>query len=169
MKITPIVGKFESNTFIVQSGDTIIIVDAGAPLKKLQAALDGRVPNAIFLTHEHFDHVFYLDDYKKAFACPVYAPTDETEIVVGEFVIKPLQCPGHSPQSVVYIIGDDLFTGDVLFDGTIGRTDLMPNGPVLMAKTLKKLLNVKFKTAHHGHYASTTYADQQKNIRGFLK
>ena len=168
MKIETVVGKIDSNTFIVQSGDTTIIIDAGAKLGDLQKVLGSRKPSAILLTHEHYDHVFFLDDYEKEFVCPVHTPTTEDEIVVGDIKINPILCPGHSPQSVCYLIGDNLFTGDVLFNGTIGRTDLPGSDPKLMQEALRKLLNVKFKTAYHGHYEPSTYAEQQKNIRRFL-
>ncbi|MCL2570142.1 MAG: MBL fold metallo-hydrolase [Firmicutes bacterium] len=169
MKIETVIGKLESNTFVVQDKNTTIVIEAGAPLEKLMGVLGGREPSAIFLTHEHFDHVYYLDDYKNQFGCPIYTPVTEEEIVVGDIiVVKPILCPGHSPQSVVYKIGEDLFTGDVLFSDTIGRTDLMPNGEVLMQKTLKKLLDVKFKVAYHGHYEPSSYEEQQENIRRFL-
>ena len=120
------------------------------------------------MTHEHYDHVFYLDDYKKEFACPVHTPTTEGGIVVGDITIEPILCPGHSPQSVCYLIGDTLFTGDVLFNGTIGRTDLPGSDSALVQQTLRKLLDVKFKTAYHGHYEPSIYEEQQKNIRRFL-
>jgi len=167
MKVQSVVGYIDSNTFIIEHLGAVLIIDAGAPLADLQKALNGKNPDAILLTHEHFDHVYYLDQYRKQFGCPVYTPTNENEIVVGKIKIKPILCPGHSPKSVVYLIEDCLFTGDVLFSDTIGRTDLMKNGPILMKDTLRRLLDVKFKTAYHGHYEPSTYADQQKNIRRF--
>jgi len=197
MKIETIVGKIDSNTFVVQKGDTTIVIDAGATLSDLQKTLGKRRPSAILLTHEHYDHVFYLDDYKKAvydgfldtnvdtfginwasryflghkkeFACEIITPSTEDEIVIGDFKIQPILCPGHSPQSVVYLIDENLFTGDVLFSNTIGRTDLMPDGAKIMQTTLRKLLDVKFETAYHGHYEPSTYDEQQKNIRRFLR
>ena len=169
MKIETIVGHYESNTFIVEQNGTVIIIDAGAKIADVKKTLDGRTPSAVLLTHEHFDHVYYLADYKKHFACPIYTPTDEAELTIGAIKIKPLQCPGHSPKSVVYKIGETLFTGDVLFPDTIGRTDLMPNGAELMQITLRRLLDVKFTTAYHGHYEPSTYQDQQKNIKRFIK
>ena len=157
-------------------------MDAGATLADIQKALGGKKPDAILLTHEHYDHVYYLDDYKKQFGCPVFAPTSEDEVTVGKIKIKPILCPGHSPQSVVYLIEDYLFTGDVLFSDTIGRTDLAggkvpakasldvrASNKAQMQDALRRLLELKFKVAYHGHYESSTYEEQQKNIRRFLK
>jgi glyoxylase-like metal-dependent hydrolase (beta-lactamase superfamily II) len=169
MKIQTIVGHFDSNTFIAECEEgVVLLVDAGAKPDDVQKALNGRKPDAILLTHEHFDHVYHLGAYKKHFNCPVHTPTDEQQISIRGVKIKPYLCPGHSPQSVVYLIKDCLFTGDVLFSDTIGRTDLMKNGDALMQQSLRKLLNVKFTTAYHGHYESSDYEQQQKNINNFL-
>jgi len=169
MKVQAITGHIGSNTFIAEcEGGVVLLVDAGARLADVQKALNGKKPDAILLTHEHFDHVFHLGDYRKYFDCPVHLPKDETEIAVGNVKIKPILCPGHSPQSVVYLIGDCLFTGDVLFSDTIGRTDLMPDGDRLMQQSLRKLLTVRFKTAYHGHYESSNFKQQQENIKKFL-
>jgi len=179
MKIQTIVGHFSSNTFVVEHLGKVVIIDAGAPPEKVTKALGGKEPDAVLITHSHFDHVHYLKDYRSHFKCPVLTPTDEKEICFGELEIKPMLCPGHSPDSVVYLIDDCLFTGDVLFDGTIGRTDLTPQAQragaemireneKLMQQSLRKLLDVKFKTAYHGHGKSTCYEEQQKNIKSFL-
>ena len=186
MEVQTIVGHYDSNTFIVEHKGTVVIIDAGARFVDAQKVLSGRKPDAILLTHEHFDHVYYLYDYRKQFDCPVYTPTNEDEILVGKIKVKPMLCPGHSPNSVVYLIEDCLFTGDVLFSNTIGRTDIITKGTkvtkkaadaiasindIVMQKSLRRLLDVKFKTAYHGHnarYESSSYEEQQNNIRRFL-
>jgi len=192
MKIQTIVGHFSSNTFVVEHLGKIVIIDAGAPFDKVKKALGSKQPDAILITHSHFDHVYYLKDYKANFGCPVFAPTDDTtaqgselsegslkEICLGELKIKPILCPGHSPDSVVYLLEDCLFTGDVLFEDTIGRTDLTPNAQRatpelikenerLMQQSLRKLFDTKFKMAYHGHGEPSTYEDQRKNIKSFL-
>ena len=182
MTVQTVVGYYDSNTFVVEDNGTVLVIDAGAKLKDVQTALGSKKPSAVLLTHEHYDHVYYLDDYKAAFNCPVYTPTDEKEIVIGGITVKPMLCPGHSPNSVVYLVGDNLFTGDVLFADTIGRTDLnggfRPSKATLevraqnkaqMQAALKRLLGVKFKTAYHGHYGSSSFEEQQENIKSFIK
>ena len=168
MKIQTVKGILESNTFIVEDGEAVVLIDAGASTVELVKTLGKRIPNVILLTHEHFDHVHYLKDYQIKFNCPVFSPDDETEIVIKDLKIKPILCPGHSPKSVCYLIKDCLFTGDVLFDEGIGRTDLPGSCPETMQKTLQKLLTVKFAAAYHGHDDPSTYEQQQKNIRKYL-
>lgn len=52
-----------------------------------------------------------------------YLTADE-EIVFGNLKAKVIHTPGHSPGSVSFLIGSDVFVGDLLFQGSIGRTDL---------------------------------------------
>ncbi|MCL2229038.1 MAG: MBL fold metallo-hydrolase [Firmicutes bacterium] len=169
IKVEAVVGHIDSNTFVVEENGTIVLIDAGAPLNDVKKALGKRKPSAILLTHEHFDHVYHIDYYKKEFACPIFSPTSEDEIVVEKMVIKPILAPGHSPKSVVYLIGDSLFTGDVLFAMGIGRTDFPESNPREMQKTLNRLLGIKFVTAYHGHYEPSSYAQQQINIRRYIE
>ena len=195
MDIQIVKGKLQSNTFIVTKGETTIIIDAGADVDKIQEALGNKKPNAIILTHEHYDHIWCIADYAKTFDCPIYCHPSiikwlqsgdltyifdsveipgsignfkpiqgDKEFTIGDFNIKPIPSPGHSIASIVFIVDDQAFTGDVLFKGTIGRTDLMVDGERLMQKSLKKLLDIKFETAHHGHGRSTSYDEQIANI-----
>ena len=50
--------------------------------------------------------------------------SDGDEIAVGDLAIRVLHTPGHTPGSVCYLVGGHLFTGDTLFVGAVGRTDL---------------------------------------------
>ncbi len=49
---------------------------------------------------------------------------DGQVIEVGDLAIQVIHTPGHSPGSVCFLAGDHLFTGDTLFVGAVGRTDL---------------------------------------------
>lgn len=76
------------------------------------------------------------------------------------FEIDVIHTPGHSPGHVTYSIGDEaaLFSGDVLFQGSVGRVDLPGgDGPTLMA-TLRKLTESfpEETTVYPGHMGLTT-------------
>ena len=108
----------------------------------------------ILQTHSHFDHVLGLEYYKNLYDIEVYASIDAKDIannknynlafdypnlsvpidkyledgeVFSNFNIKAIKTPGHSIDSMTYLVGDYLFTGDTLFNLSIGRTDL-PGG-----------------------------------------
>lgn len=92
--------------------------------------------------------------------------TDGEEIALGNIKIKVLHTPGHTEGGLCLYIEDDgiLFTGDTLFAGSIGRTDL-PGGSydVLMNSIKTKLIplpdDVKVYTGHEG---SSTMGQEKK-------
>ncbi len=75
-----------------------------------------------------------------------------------------LHTPGHSPGSVTYFAGDMAFVGDVLFAGSIGRTDL-PGGDydTLIASIKEKLYPLGDETRiYPGHGPATTIAEEKR-------
>ena len=71
--IERIVSKLvESNVFVVSKGKYCFIVDAGVTLDEVKKAVVNKKVEAIFLTHGHYDHSFYVEEYIKEFGCKVY-------------------------------------------------------------------------------------------------
>ena len=68
---------------------------------------------------------------------------DEGETVaVGEITFDVLHCPGHSPGSVVFVNGQErvALVGDVLFHGSVGRTDLPGGNHQALIRSIKEKL-----------------------------
>lgn len=76
---------------------------------------------------------------------------------IGSFTVTAYYAPGHSAGSTILEIGDNLFTGDVLFQNSIGRTDL-PTGSVQDMKDSLNFLKslTKDYIVYPGHGPSTT-------------
>lgn len=88
-------------------------------------------------------------------------------IKFGNSSLNVLEVPGHSPGSIVLYAQEDnfLITGDVLFSGSIGRTDL-PGGNMdtLLAGIKEKLLILSEETVvYPGHGPATTIGEEIKN------
>ena len=74
------------------------------------------------------------------------------ELELAGLKIKVLHTPGHTPGSVCYLIGNELFTGDTLFDFGWGRTDLPGGSEEQMAASLRRLIPLAEQyTIHPGH------------------
>jgi glyoxylase-like metal-dependent hydrolase (beta-lactamase superfamily II) len=92
----------------------------------------------IIATHGHMDHIAGNEDIRSSFNARVVAHklakghkdvsvVDGDVINVGKVVIKVIHTPGHTPDSICLLADSKLLTGDTLFVGECGRTDL-PNG-----------------------------------------
>lgn len=100
-----------------------------------------------------------------------FSPTqwlaDGDTVSVGEIELKVIHCPGHTPGHVVFYSRDDelAFVGDVLFNGSIGRTDF-PKGNLddLLHSIRKKLFplgdSVRFIP---GHGPESTFGEERKH------
>lgn len=133
----------------------------------------GLEPDAILLTHGHFDHVWGVSALLEHFSVPVYMCADDKEILARgaslfngmptfknlkvdfETVDVPeelssggvnwtvLRTPGHTPGGVCYYSPENnlLISGDTLFAGAIGRTDLIGGDyDILMKSLLEKVM-----------------------------
>lgn len=117
---------------------------------------------------EEYRFIDGAEDYEKAFK------KTHADITVGEgdeldFAgrkIKVLHTPGHTAGEVCYIIDDMLFTGDVLFKGSIGRSDFPNSNLFSLIKSLRKL--VKLPGDYRvlcGHGEETTLSYEREHNR----
>lgn len=102
---------------------------------------------------------------------PVIDGTLPAGLTLGGVEIKIIETPGHTPGGVCYLIGNDLFSGDTLFQGTIGRTDLPAGSFSQIRHSVVDVLfaldeNIK---VYPGHGSPTTIAYEKKfnDIRNY--
>lgn len=82
---------------------------------------------------------------------------DGDEIHLGETSLKFISTPGHTPGQGCYYDDHDIFVGDTLFAGSVGRTDLPMGNPELAEKSLHKLVSLPgHLRVHSGHGPVTT-------------
>ena len=148
--------------YYIKSNGEVAIID---PLRETQHYVDkAKANNAVikfvFETHIHADFVSgHLDLAKKTGATIVYGPNantvfdchnaiDNEEFKIGNITLKALHTPGHTLESVTYLLIDEngknhaIFTGDTLFLGDVGRPDLA----IKSGLTEKDLAGMLFKS-----------------------
>ena len=147
----------------------------------------------ILLTHGHFDHVLGVNYYKKHYGIESYLykadiplldrvneytkmlnfPEVEMPVVkafdlgasfkIGQYPIEIIETPGHTQGGVCYLIDGNLFSGDTLFHGTCGRTDLQESDEEKMQKSLATLFQKlpDEVAVYPGHGAPTTIGHER--------
>lgn len=88
---------------------------------------------------------------------------DGDTLPLGELTIRVLHLPGHSPGSCFFLVGDSIFSGDMLFKGCVGRTDLTGGDTEAMKRSIRKVngLTGDYKV-YPGHDALTTLREEQR-------
>jgi len=92
---------------------------------------------------------------------------DGEELPLGDKKIRVIHTPGHSPGSSCFLIENNLFTGDTLFVGAAGRTDLVGGSLDQLISSLKKLIELPPDTIvwpghDYGERPYSTIGDEKK-------
>jgi len=133
-----------------------IIVDPGSMERVTLETIENNNFNlkAVLITHEHLNHVQGLRTLNRIYNAGVIALNqsimehktsrvkDGDKLVIGGFTVEIISIPGHSSDSVVYKIGDLLFTGDVLTAGLVGSTASAYGMATQMNKLRSRLLSL---------------------------
>lgn len=92
-------------------------------------------------------------------------PLEDGEVIpVGELDVSVRHTPGHTEGSVIFRIEEMIWTGDLLFAGSVGRTDLAGGDPAAMAESLARLAadTDDDVSLHPGHGPSTTMGAERR-------
>ncbi|TGY66050.1 MBL fold metallo-hydrolase [Dubosiella muris] len=174
----------DHHALVIDPGDDF------SALKRLlteeEATLD-----AILLTHAHFDHIGGLDGLIEEYGVDVYMNPKEFDFLddmrlngsayfyakvkshavpkavhdgmqkIGAFEVEAKTLPGHSVGSTIYRIEDALFTGDVLFQGSVGRVDLPTGSERDMMASIQYLKTLpQDLVVYPGHGPATTIGQE---------
>ena len=182
-----VVGPIDNNVFFIRckhTGESIMIdaADEHEQLLNLCKLLDVRT---VLETHGHWDHIQAVPEIRDAgyevgitaadaamLPSYDYILEDDKIIEVGRTKIKTMTTPGHTPGSICFeIVGKPLlFSGDTLFPGGPGRTDLEGGDFQTVLKSIdEKIFQLPKDTiVIPGHGGDTTIAAEQANFQTWV-
>jgi glyoxylase-like metal-dependent hydrolase (beta-lactamase superfamily II) len=170
------------------ASEAVVVDPSGdVPQLRLELAGMGASVAAILITHGHWDHLLGVAELAEASGAPVYMAEDERALLenlpdlvpagvvarghtadtflqggealeLAGITFDTIAVPGHSPAHLAYHAGGCLFSGDVLFAGSVGRTDLPGADWDELVASIREL-SERFPpetTVYPGHGAPTT-------------
>lgn len=162
-----------SNCYVVvnEKVNEAIIIDPGEITEEIISQLEDNhlKLSAILITHNHSSHINGIKTLKKIYTPKIYAADwevagNDTTVITGDGKFKTaklnvryMAMPGHTADSVVYQIGNVLFTGDVIFAGSMGSTNSSYSKFILRSNIETKILSQQYATIlMPGHGPPTT-------------
>jgi hydroxyacylglutathione hydrolase len=185
-------GIYGANCYIVMDEDSkeTMVLDPGGDVDDIEKAINilGAKVKYILLTHGHFDHTTGVDGLQAITKAEVAIGSEDDEMILkgmqyygpfieggahiklnhgdsltfGKYSVKCIATPGHTPGGMCFLVDNHLFSGDTLFKGSIGRSDLAGgNGETLINSIKEKLMILpKDIIVYPGHGPSTTIGDE---------
>ena len=187
-------GEYVTNCYILKGERGDLVIDPGEGSFDWVMQNTGKIA-AVLNTHGHFDHVY--DDAKlqrmgakiyihekdafmlrtdpfetmpESIEADVLVKGQEQSLEIAGFNVKFSLFAGHTPGSCMIEAGGAIFSGDVIFKGSIGRWDFPFSSGEQMRESLHKILQIKGDfTLYPGHGPNTNLAAERQNLKYFLQ
>lgn len=196
-----VLGLVRTNCYIVYTEDTkkAVIIDPAADSRRITEEISalGVTPEAVLLTHGHFDHMLAAESLKKEYQIPIcvakgdaellqhsdlncseqflhmsYGISADEELEDGQRLrfldeaLTVITTPGHTEGSCCYYAKNEdiVFSGDTLFQQSVGRTDLPTGRAAQLTKSIREKLFVLPDTTLvlSGHGDQTTIGEEKQ-------
>lgn len=161
------VSCYETNCYILTKDNFVLVIDPGDDFDRIKPFLNGKNILGCVITHGHDDHNSMAYNFDNVYD---FNNLGEGKNAIGPFEFEVIYTPGHTKDSITLYFANDglMFTGDFLFKGTIGRTDLDFGNDNDMMESLAKIYNYPNVVVYPGHGDFTTLGYEKENNVYFL-
>jgi glyoxylase-like metal-dependent hydrolase (beta-lactamase superfamily II) len=179
-------GAMDNFSYLVGCEKTLeaVVIDPGANVKRILSEAERQKLKIAFIvnTHGHADHTAGCAELKRLTGARVIIHAleadavpdadilwaDESELKVGELTFNVFHTPGHTPGGICLYAEGNLFTGDTLFVGDSGRTDLPGGHRPTLAASIRRLMQLPDATVvwpghDYGPTKSSTLAWEKRH------
>ena len=178
-------GQLATNCYLLRVNGITVIIDPAEPSESLFSFIGERKIDLVVNTHGHFDHIggnwalqekgaqVLLHKEDLSFVDHFYPdhPSIDRYLEDGDEiagVLRVLHVPGHSPGSIALIGEGTLFSGDLLFAGSIGRTDLPGGSMEKMRSSLRRITALAGDYRVYPGHGETTTLEKERRLNPFL-
>lgn len=165
-KIVKIDSHFDGYSYIIfdKKEKSAVLIDANVRPDTVMPVVNqmGAKLKYVLVTHHH--HARNADDYQNI-ATVINAYSDYSALEFREKKITVIETPGHTRDSLCFLVDGMLFSGDTLFRGNVGRYDFNDsNLDDLMNSIINKLYTLPPETTvYSGHTAPATIGHEIQN------
>ena len=161
----------ECTYVLVNDHQQAVIIDAGMHETREQQRFAQYIqsqqltPIALLITHAHPDHICGVEFVESTYGLKAIIQPYAGKLSIDGFKIQVIWTPGHKEDFVCYYLPEEkmIFTGDTLFQESIGRTDLPGGDMGLLIRSLKKLEVLPEDTkVYPGHGYPTTIGHEKQ-------
>jgi hydroxyacylglutathione hydrolase len=180
-------GAYQTNCYLAAldgASDAVVIDPGDEPERVLEALAEQRwTPRGILVTHAHLDHIGGVKGVAEATGVPVWIPRGEADelrgfapapyppdhlldggetVSVAGIEFATYLVPGHTVASIAYAAPGVVFAGDVLFQGSVGRSDLAGGDHGTLIESIRRLVDAlpADTVVLSGHGPPTTLAQE---------
>jgi len=181
------VGPYDNNVYILSDPKSkeALLIDAANEAPRILKELEGLRVSHILTTHGHPDHVQAVSKVREQtharfsfhegdasmMPLPADRPIADGDIFrFGDYELRALHTPGHTPGSVCFVIGEHLFSGDTLFPGGPGNTaNPYASFPTIIESIRTKLFTLPDEMqVLPGHGKPTTIGTERPHLEGWI-
>lgn len=164
------VGVLKTNCYILENNEETLIIDPGDDFYKIKENINKKVVG-VLITHNHFDHVGALKEILNYYNIQVFDKDNLSKGLnnIGLFNFEVTYNPGHTKDSISFIFDNIMFSGDFIFEGTIGRCDLGGDFNIMKDSIQRLLKSNKNYIIYPGHGNSTSLDKERNNLESWLK
>lgn len=166
------VGSLQTNCYILEKDGNCMIIDPGDQFFSIQHQIGNNKLIGILITHRHPDHIGALEKLVKEYSVPFYdrSNLEEKKYDINGFKFETIYTPGHTNDSISFFFYEYnfMFSGDFIFKGTIGRTDLPTGSNLEMKQSIEKIKDYSDRIRVYPGHGDMTNLGVEKDTNPFF-
>jgi glyoxylase-like metal-dependent hydrolase (beta-lactamase superfamily II) len=184
-------GEYQANCYVIRSERLAMVIDPGEASPAIINAVGNRTVSFVINTHCHPDHIGGNSFICEHYQAPLYFHKEDEqifqfflgtelkpdrylqegdELLFDDLKFRILHTPGHSPGSVTLLFESErvLFTGDLLFAGSICRTDFPGGDLTQMKRSLQRVVDLPGEYQIYSGHGPNTTLDRERKFNSFV-